>query len=66
METYTIEVDAQGPSGFGSGGFHTRYTDASGDVYYLYIYSSSRETHTLRYNSNNPDIVLVEWSNDGW
>lgn len=63
---YVLEVDARGPEGFGSGSLHTRYTDQTGDKYYLYIYSSTRSTHTLRYNSQKPIIMKIEWSNSAF
>lgn len=62
MYDYVVNVDAQGPKGAFSGGGHLRFTDETGDVYKLYIYSSHRSTHTVRYNSEKPSIVKVEWS----
>ncbi len=58
---YVVNVDAQGPKGAFSGSGHLRFTDKSGDSYELSIYSSTRSTHTVRYNSNDPEIVKVEW-----
>lgn len=63
---YVLNVDAQGPSGFGSGGMHLAFTDESDDTYYLYVYSSSRSVHTVRYNSKMPAIKKIWWSNYGF
>ena len=60
---YVVQVDAEGPHGAFSGGGHLAFTDRTGDTYHLYIYSSRRETHTVRYNSDDPAIVKVEWHN---
>jgi hypothetical protein len=58
---YVIQVDAEGPHGVFSGGGHLEFTDETNDTYHLYIYSSRRETHTVRYNSDKPGIVKVKW-----
>ena len=58
---YVVNVDAQGPSGFGSGSIYLAFTDASGDTYKLSIYSSSRSVHTVRYNSEEPAIKAISW-----
>lgn len=60
---YVINVDAQGPKGFGSGSGHLAFTDKSGDTYKLSIYSSTRSVHTVRYNSQKPEIVKIDWNN---
>lgn len=60
---YVINVDAQGPKGFGSGSGYLAFTDKSGDTYKLSIYSSTRSVHTVRYNSHQPEIVKIEWNN---
>lgn len=59
---WIIWVDAQGPSLTGGSG-HLTFTDASGDKYRLSIFRSARYTHTLRYNSKDPAICKIEWSN---
>ena len=59
---YVVNVDAQGPSGFGSGSLHLAFTDETGDTYYLSIYSSHRSVHTVRYNSKHPAIKTISWS----
>lgn len=59
--TYQLCVDGQGPSGIGSGYIHLAFTDASGDTYYLKLYSSTREQHTVDYNSSAPNIVKIWW-----
>lgn len=58
---YVVNIDAQGPSGFGSGSMYLAFTDESGDTYYISIYSSTRSTHTLRYDSNAPAIKTIYW-----
>lgn len=63
---YVVNVDAQGPSGFGSGGMHLAFTDESNDTYYLYIYSSHRSVHTVRFNSKQPAIKKIWWSDYGF
>ena len=60
---YVIQVDAKGPSGVFSGGWHLSFTDVSDDTYTLYVYSSSRSTHTVRFNSKLPSIKKIEWHN---
>lgn len=60
---YVLNVDAKGPSGAFSGSGHLKFTDETGDVYTLGIYSSTRSVHTVRYSSSKPNIVKVEWSN---
>jgi len=60
---YVINVDAVGPKGFGSGSMYLAFTDQSNDTYYLYIYSSYRSVHTVRYNSKQPAIMKIWWSN---
>lgn len=60
---YVINVDAQGPSGFGTGSGYLAFTDQSGDTYKLSIYSSTRSVHTVRYNSKSPEIVKIVWDN---
>jgi hypothetical protein len=56
---YVLYVSAQGPS---KGCGHLVFTDADGDKYNLSIYSSSKKTHTVKYDSKKPKIVEVEWS----
>jgi hypothetical protein len=60
---YVVNVDAQGPRGFGSGWLHLHFTDQTGDRYALAIYSSKRSMHTVRYDSERPAIVKIEWNN---
>lgn len=58
---YQICVDGQGPSGIGSGYIHLAFTDASNDTYFLKISNSTREQHTVDYNSDAPNIVKIWW-----
>lgn len=58
---YVLNIDAQGPKGAFSGSGHLKFHDESGDCYKIFIYSSTRSVHTLRYNSKKPNIIKVEW-----
>lgn len=64
--TYRITVDGQGPSGLFGGFFYLAFTDQSGDTYYLSLYSSTRELHTVDYNSGQPNIVKIWWSDNSF
>lgn len=59
---YRVDVDAQGPSGIGSGSINLLFTDQTNDTYSLAITSSRREEHTVSYNSDKPSIVKITWS----
>lgn len=63
---YVLNIDAQGPSGIFSGSFYLAFTDESGDTYYIFIYSSTRSVHTLRYNSEKPAIKAIYWCDHGF
>lgn len=60
---YKLHVDAQGPGGMMSGSGYLYFMDATGDTYSLEIFSSKRKDHTLSYNSRNPKIIAIVWSN---
>jgi hypothetical protein len=60
---YVLNVDAQGPKGPFSGSGYLAFTDKEPDCYKLSIYSSRRSTHTLRYDSQKPDIIKIQWNN---
>lgn len=60
---YQVQVEAQGPSGAFSGNMHLAFQDDTNDVYYLKIFSSRKEWHTLSYNSPRPNIKAIFWSN---
>lgn len=60
--SYQIRIEAQGPSGPFSGSMYLAFEDLTGDVYYIYIYSSTREWHYVSYNSDNPAIKTIYWS----
>jgi len=62
LYNYQVRVDAQGPKGIGSGSMYLAFQDQTGDVYYLSIYSSTREWHEVSYNSSQPNIVAIYWS----
>lgn len=59
---YQVRVEAQGPSGPFSGSMYLAFRDQTNDVYYLSIFSSKREWHTVSYNSSQPNIVAIYWS----
>lgn len=60
---YRVTVDAQGPKGLGSGSMYLYFTDQSNDRYALSIFSSTRKSHTVSYNSSAPAIMKIQWSN---
>lgn len=62
---YVIEVNAFAPKGIGTGSFYLAFTDASGDTYYLKVYDEYffNDNHTVKYNSNKPNIVDIYWCN---
>lgn len=60
--SYQVRVDAQGPSGPFSGSMYLAFEDETHDVYYLSIYSSRRESHTVSFNSSSPNIIAIYWS----
>lgn len=59
---YVVNVMARGPKGLGSGWIHLYFTDKAGDRYALGIWSSTEEQHTVAYNSEDPGIVKIEWT----
>jgi len=59
---WQVRVDAQGPSGPFSGSMYLAFRDATNDVYYLSIYASRRESHTVSFNSDNTNITAIYWS----
>jgi hypothetical protein len=62
LYNYQVRVDAQGPKGAFSGSMYLAFEDQTGDVYYLSIFSSTREWHEVSYNSSQPAIVKIYWS----
>jgi hypothetical protein len=59
---YVVNVVAQGPKGAFSGWLHLYFTDQTGDRYALGVFSSTKEQHTVAYNSDQPGIVKIEWT----
>ncbi len=57
-------MEAQGPSGAGSGSIWLTFGDESGDHYQLRIYSSTKKWHYLRYNSDKPGITSLNWNDE--
>ena len=63
---YQVRVEAQGPSGPFSGSMYLAFRDKTNDVYYLSVFASRKEWHTVSYNSDSPDIVEIYWSDYGF
>jgi hypothetical protein len=59
---YQVRVDAQGPRGVFSGSMYLAFQDLTGDIYYLMITVSKREWHEVSFNSSNPAIQRIFWS----
>ncbi len=59
--SYVLDVIAQGPSGPFSGWLYLYFTDQTNDRYSLGIFSSTKQQHTVAYNSDQPGIVKIEW-----
>lgn len=60
---YEIKVDGRGPEGISGGRGFLYFTDATGDVYELKLYRSGRHVHVLDFNSRDPTITTITWSN---
>lgn len=60
--SYVLNVTARGPKGLGSGWMHLYFTDKTGDRYALGIWSSEEKQHTVAFNSSDPGIVKIEWT----
>ena len=61
---YEIEVKAHGPNELGAGSGYLRFTDKTGDTYCLRIPNSDKKMiRVVDYNSEDPRIIKVEWSN---
>ncbi len=58
---YVITVKGCGPKGLFSGAGHMRFTDESGDTYDLDLWSSTYKEHKVKYNSDHPHIVRIDW-----
>ena len=56
-----ILVTAMHPAMFLKG-VSANFRDETGDVYYLSIYSSTHEWHEVSYNSSQPEITNIYWS----
>jgi len=61
---YSLEVvvDAQGPSGTGSGYGHLKFVDDAGTTAKLKIWDSSRGNHTCQWQSNGSKLVSFYWT----
>jgi hypothetical protein len=61
LNDYCVWVYGQGPAGIGSGWFELSFTDQSGAVYTLKLYSSTPNWHYAAYNSEAPAITQMSW-----
>ena len=60
---YEIEVKAHGPNGLSAVPGYLRFTDKTGDTYWLKIPNSDKKMIlVVDYNSEDPRIIKVEWS----
>lgn len=59
---YEIWVQAQGPSGVGSGSIWLTFVDQSGDPYGLRIFDSTKKWHFVRYSSKKPGLTSMNWN----
>lgn len=62
---YVLCVYAQGPATgwFSDAGLKLYFIDGAGDKYSLDIVSTTKKVHTLRYNSDKPNIKCITWEN---
>lgn len=62
---YCLFVEAQGPDTgwWSTAGIKLKFTDMTNDIYSLDIVSTTRQVHTLSFNSKNPKITKIEWIN---
>lgn len=60
---YELLIEAKGPSGLTSGSGYLYFTDRTGDTYGISIWDSSKKVHSLKYNSDKPEITTITWSN---
>lgn len=58
---YQLQINGQGPAGAASGSLYMKFTDAAGGVKYIKLVDSSPYTHTLDYQSDDPNILKIEW-----
>lgn len=58
---YQLQINGQGPAGAGSGALLLKFTDANNGTKYIKLSDSSPYTHTLDYNSDDPNILTIEW-----
>lgn len=59
---YRLQINGQGPAGAGSGALLLTFTDANNGTKYIKLADSSPYTHTLDYQSDDPNILKIEWS----
>lgn len=60
---YEIAINAKGPKGISGGSGYTYYMDKAYDSYMLSVYRSGMHEHVVDFNSSNPEISLITWSN---
>jgi hypothetical protein len=59
---WRLTIDGQGPSGWASGSMYLRLWDRTGTPHEQYFFSSDRHVLDIDYNSDDPTIVRIEWS----
>ncbi|WP_152644817.1 hypothetical protein [Kitasatospora griseola] len=59
---YAIQVDGQGPRTL-VGSFYLAFKDDTGAIYKLNLTSSTRSTHTVKFNTAKPIFHSFKWSN---
>lgn len=59
---YRIWITGAGPK---KGSGYLVFTDRTGDYYRISLTSTIERRHYLRYNSSKPEIIAVQWSDDG-
>ena len=59
--TYTTTIKVVGACPSGSYDNLLEFTDQSGDTYTLRIYSDTVKTHTVSYNSSEPNVTGITW-----
>lgn len=60
---YVVKVDASGPSGPFSGSGYLNFVDRTGDYYKLSITKHKEDEHTVKFNSDKPEITKITWNN---
>jgi hypothetical protein len=64
--SYVIAVGGQGPKGSGAGGLTLSFTDEAGAIYLMTLGGPTRRMYYLRFNSGQPAIKKIAWSNSAF